>query len=281
MEENPQLEQQALEHERWALLEQIEDQLETPMVVLGFMWLGLLLVEFIWELSRFLEIAGTVIWMVFILDFAVKFTLAPRKLPYLKDNWLTVIALLLPALRVFRISRAVRLLRVARATRGLRLVRVVSSLNRGMKALGQTMGRRGFGYVVALTLVVTFVGAAGMYAFESDNPGGPRLINYSAALWWTAMLMTTLGSEYWPQSAEGRVLCFMLALYAFTIFGYVTATLATFFLDRDAENVDTQIASQSSIEALHSEIAALRAEVRQLAHAANQSRHTDGKSGVE
>jgi voltage-gated potassium channel len=42
----------------------------------------------------------------------------------------------------------------------------------------------------------------------------------------------TLGSEYWPHSAEGRVLCFMLALYAFTIFGYVTATLATFFLDR-------------------------------------------------
>jgi voltage-gated potassium channel len=264
MEDNPQLEKQELDSERLALLEQIEDQLETPMVVLGFAWLALLLVEFIWGLSELLEAVGTVIWVIFIIDFGLKFTLAPQKWNYVKRNWLTVIALMVPALRVFRIARAVRLLRVARATRGIRLVRVVSSLNRGMKGLRQTMGRRGFGYVVALTIVVTFVGAAGMYAFEKDNVSEPRMENYSAALWWTAMLMTTLGSEYWPQSAEGRVLCFLLALYAFTIFGYVTATLATFFLDRDAESVDTQIASQTSIDNLHLEIVALREEIREL-----------------
>ncbi len=36
-----------------------------------------------------------------------------------------------------------------------------------MRALGASMGRRGFGYVVALTMIVTLAGAAGMYAFES------------------------------------------------------------------------------------------------------------------
>jgi hypothetical protein len=43
-------------------------------------------------------------------------------------------------------------------------VRVVSSLNRGMGALRQTMARRGVGFVIVLTTLVVFAGAAGMYA---------------------------------------------------------------------------------------------------------------------
>ncbi len=127
-----------------------------------------------------------------------------------------------------------------------------------------TMGRRGFGYVLALTVVVTLVGAAGMFAFEGDLSDGSGLKNYSAALWWTVMLMTTSGSEYWPQTAEGRVLCFLLALYAFAVFGYVTATVATFFIGRDAENEEAELASAQSIADLHREIQALREEVRAL-----------------
>ena len=37
----------------------------------------------------------------------------------------------------------------------------------------------------------------------------------------------------------GRVLCFFLGLYAFTVFGYMTPTLATFFIDRDADRPDS------------------------------------------
>jgi voltage-gated potassium channel len=253
-----------LDNQRRELLEQLEDRLETPMLVLGFVWLALLVIEFIWGLSRVLEVIGTLIWIVFILDFTLKFTLAPDKIAYLKRNWLTALALLLPALRVFRIVRVARVLRAARATRGLRLVRVVSSLNRGMGALAATMGRRGFGYVVALTIVVTLVGAAGMYAFENEVPGGSGLNTYGASLWWTAMIMTTLGSEYWPQTPEGRVLCLLLALYAFAVFGYVTATLATFFVGRDAENEEAELASAQSIVELRHEIQALRAEIQAL-----------------
>ena len=63
------------------------------------------------------------------------------------------------------------------------------------------------------------------------DPAG--IHDYGTALWWTAMLMTTMGSAYWPQTGEGRILCVLLALYAFAVFGYVTATLATFFVSRD------------------------------------------------
>ena len=158
--------------ERRSLVEQLENWLETPMLVLGFVWLGLLIYEFIWTLSPALELLGTIIWIIFILDFALKFLLAPDKTDYLKANWLTALSLLVPALRVFRIFRIFRVLRAARAARGIRLFRVLTSLNRGMKALGASFGRRGFGYVVALSVIVIFAGAAGMLAFENEVEGG-------------------------------------------------------------------------------------------------------------
>lgn len=254
--------QEELDRERYELLQRLADWLETPMLILAFVWLALLVGELIWGESLAFEIIGTAIWVIFILNFVVEFILAPRKTAYLKSNWLTAISLLVPALRILRIFRVVRLLRLTRVGRGLRLFRVVSSLNRGMRALAANLQRRGFSYVIALTVLVVFAGAAGMYAFESEVPGG--LNNYGEALWWTAMVLTTMGSQYWPQTFEGRVLCFFLALYAFAVFGYVTATLATFFVGRDAEDSEAELAGSDELAALRNELRALREEIRAL-----------------
>lgn len=262
MAEEKEIVRQKVEAERESLLEQLENWLETPLLILGFVWLALLVYEFIWNLSPALEILGTAIWIIFILDFALKFVLAPKKIFYLKTNWLTALSLLVPALRVFRIFRIFRVFQAARAVRGLRLVRVLTSLNRGMKSLGASFGRRGFGYVVALSLIVCFAGAAGMLAFENEVPNGIK--TYGDALWWTAMLLTSIGSEYFPQTVEGRVLCFIIALYGFAVFGYVTATLATYFVGRDAENKDSEIVGAEDVKVLQTEISALREEIRNL-----------------
>jgi voltage-gated potassium channel len=270
MAESQRVEDRLLIRERKRILKQVETWFETPMLVLGFIWLALLVIELVRGLNPFLEKVGIVIWIIFIIDFAVRFILTPAKIDYLKSNWLTALALLLPALRAFRIFRALRALRTVRAARSLRLVRVVTSINRGMRALGAAMARRGFGYVVALTFVVSLAGAAGMYAFENDS-GGQGLNDYGTALWWTTMIMTTMGSEYWPQSAEGRVLCVILALYSFGVFGYVTATLASFFVGRDAESKKGEVAGAKSVDALRREIELLRVELRLLT-----SRNTDG-----
>lgn len=254
--------QEVLDRERYELLQRLDDWLEVPMLLLAFVWLALLIGELVWGESRSFETIGTVIWAIFILDFALEFILAPHKIPYIKRNWLTVISLLVPALRIFRIFRMGRLFRLTRVGRGLRLFRVLSSLNRGMRALAANLQRRGFGYVIALSLLVLFAGAAGMYAFENEPSGG--LKSYGEALWWTAMVLTTMGSQYWPQTFEGRILCFFLALYAFAVFGYVTATLATFFVGRDAENEEAELAGSTELTTLREEMRALREEVRTL-----------------
>ena len=147
--------EEVLRRDRYELLQRLEDWLEAPMLVLAFVWLVLLVVELVRGENLLFSVLGTVIWIIFILDFGAKLILAPAKIEYFRRNWLTAVSLLIPALRLFRIFRAFRLLRLARTGRSLRLVRVVSSLNRGMKALGASLSRRGFGYVSILTLLVT------------------------------------------------------------------------------------------------------------------------------
>jgi voltage-gated potassium channel len=93
------LDTEIMDQERYEFLHRLEDWLETPMLVLAFLWLALLIQELIQgEIQLFLMV-GTIIWLSFILDFAVKLILAPKKLAYLKSNWLTAISLLVPALR--------------------------------------------------------------------------------------------------------------------------------------------------------------------------------------
>lgn len=247
-----------LEQERYELLTRLQNALEMPMVILGAVWLILLIIELTKGLSTWLQYLNTVIWIIFIVDFVIKFILAPHKILFLKKNVLTTISLLVPALRVFRMVRFFRLARTVRAVRGLRLVKLVGSINRSMKSLGEAMQRRAFGYVLALTLIVIVTGAAGMYAFENEH----GLTSYGESLWWTVMLLTSIGSDYFPITAEGRVLCFILAVYGFAVFGYFTATLATFFIDRDAASSKAEVAGASQVMALQDEIRLLREELK-------------------
>lgn len=242
--------------ERWAVLEELDDWLRWPMIGLSLIWLGIVLYELVAGSSELLETLGTAIWIVFIVEFAVRFALAPVKAAFLKSNWLTVLTLAVPALRLFR---ALRVLRAARALRGVRLVRIVGTANRSMRALKAALHRRRFGYVVALTLLVVALGAGGMLSFEpaSEVPGG--FTGYGHALWWTGMLVTSIGSDYWPQTSEGRVLTTLLSLYGLAVFGYITAAFASFFVGRDAEEPGGPVAGAAELSALRGEIVALRA----------------------
>ena len=165
---------------------------------------------------------------MFIAEFILRFVLAPRKLRFLRRNPITIIALVAPAFRFFR---ALRLLRLAR---GLRLVRIVGTANRGLNAMRKSFGRRGLGYVLVTTALITVLGAAGMLAFEPSRQVEGGFTSYGDALWWTAMLVMTMGTDFWPQTAEGRVLALLVTLYGFAVFGYITATIASYFVEVDA-----------------------------------------------
>jgi len=59
------------------------------------------------------------------------------------------------------------------------------------------------------------------------------------------MIMTTMGSAYWPQTLEGRVLCVLL------------------LIDREANRPEAHVADRRSIETIQNDIAALRTMLEQ------------------
>ncbi|MBA3899754.1 MAG: ion transporter [Bacteroidetes bacterium] len=246
---------------RYRLLVEISGKTEIPLIILGFLWLLFLIIELVWHLNSFLQTVATVIWGIFIIDFLLKLFLAPSKWLFLKKNILTIISLFIPALRVFRIFAGLRLLKSLGFIRSIRIVRIIGSINRGMRALGRTLERKAFGYVILLTLIICFVGAAAMYAFEKETGA---FNSYGDALWWTAMLITTIASEYWPKTPEGKVICFLLSLYSLAILGYLTATLASFFIGQDASNKKGEIAGAKQFDKLMQEIKHLREELKSV-----------------
>ena len=245
--------------ERWTLLKDLEEWLDGPMIALSLAWLVIVLVELIWGESRVLATFGTVIWLIFLAEFALRLALAPDRIAFLKRSWLTILSLAVPALRMFR---ALRVLRVARALRGARLVRIVGTANRSMNALRETLHRRRFGYVAGLTLLVIVLGAAGMMSFEPSREVEGGFTSFGHALWWTAMLVSSLGSDFWPVTTEGRVLTLLLTVYGLAVFGYITASFASFFIGRDAAEPSAPVAGAEDLQKVLEEVRALRAELR-------------------
>jgi voltage-gated potassium channel len=261
---------QAKHRERWQLLRTLDEAMEGPLVVLSFAWLIVLVLEFVVGTDTRLTVVFYSIWVVFIAEVAIELLIAPNRLAYLRSDWLKVISLAIPALRALRLLTALRFLRAGAAVRSASMLRLLTSLNRGMGALSRTLDRTGFVYVLLLTVLVIVVGSAGLLFFEASTAdGGPasEITSYGEALWWTAMAMTTIGAESAPATTEGRLVGWLLSLYAIGVFGYFTATIASHFLGLSngpsavvappADSLEQQIAS------LRSELAELTAELAQ------------------
>lgn len=98
--------------------------------------------------SRALDVAGWLIWAVFLLDFVVKLALAPKRLRFLRRHWLQLLGLLLPTLRLFSF---LRLLRLGRA---LPAARVLTTSFRSAGTARRLLGSR-LGYLGGLAVVFT------------------------------------------------------------------------------------------------------------------------------
>lgn len=235
-------------------VERLDARLELPMAVLGLVWVAALVAECVTQVPRWVEYVTVVIWGVFFIEFAVRFAVAPDKLAFLRANWLALVSIVLPALPA---------LRALRALQSLRAVRLVAAIGRIKTDLADLLRQHGLRYVLLLTVVVTFAGAAAMYAVEhGTRDSGFR--SYADALWWTAMLITTIGSQHWPSTGEGRILALLLSGYALGVLGYITAALSAFLIGRDPLNANAEVPRSRSIDALRAEVVELTRQVEQL-----------------
>ena len=248
--------------ERFELLHHLSAILEPAMVGLGLVFLGLLFMDFASVPLTVLgeDRLGDVlqwIWGIFLVDFLLRFTIAPEKVPFLRANWLGALSLVLPFLRPLRVFRVFR---VARVIRGASLVRLLGGLNRGMRVLRRITRGRQFAFVAGLTLVVVLAGAVGVRYFDRDYANSP-VRSFGDALWWSSTLVTTVNSELYVVSTEARVIALLQRLYALSIFGYITASIASYLIGADASaqgESEKEAALQDEVRALRRELAAVR-----------------------
>ncbi len=78
------------------------------------------------------------------------------------------------------------------------------------------------------------------------------------------MRVITAGSDFWPTTPEGRGLAVIISLFGYAVFGYVMATLATFFIGRDAEEKEAPVAGARDVEELKKMIMSLSKKIDEL-----------------
>jgi voltage-gated potassium channel len=200
--------------------------------------------ELLDNLQAVLEPAMTV------LDFAIRLAVAPAKLGFPRATVLTVISLALPFLRPLRTFRAVR------GVRSLSLVRLLGGINRGMRVLPRVTHGAQLAYVGLLTVVVMLAGAVGGCFFEQGYGGSP-IQSLGDVVWCSASLVTTINNEKYVVSPEGRAIAILMRVYAVSVLGYITASIATYLIGSSGADDE----NRGDSDALRDEISALRQEV--------------------
>jgi voltage-gated potassium channel len=176
-----------------------------------------------------------VVWLAFVGEFVALLVLAPQKGQFVRKSWfdLLIIAVSPPfgvpeSLQALRAIRAVRLLRL------LRLVRAAAVLSIGIRASRRALRHRRFHYVLAITVGVMLLGAAGLYVMERGR--NEAITSFWDALWWAISTTTTVGyGDIFPQTGEGRLIAVILMLTGIGVIGVFTATIASFFMIEEEE----------------------------------------------
>jgi voltage-gated potassium channel len=183
-------------------------------------------------------------WAVFAVDYVVRLVLADDRRRFVRRHLLDLAVVVLPILRPLRL---------------LRLITLLTVLNR---RAGSSLRGRVATYVVGATTLVTYVASVAMLSAERGHPGA-NIQTFGDSVWWALVTMSTVGyGEQFPVTTTGRVIGAGLMMCGVALLGVVTATLASWLVDRVSDiGEDQQAATRRDIVALREEIRALRAQL--------------------
>jgi voltage-gated potassium channel len=187
------------------------------------------------------EVVAWAAWALFVVDYVVRFSLSRSRGRFVRGNLFDLATVVLPVLRPLRL---------------LRLITLLSVLNR---YAGDSLRGRVVVYVVGATSLTLFVAALAELDAERGEPGS-NISDFGDALWWAATTMTTVGyGDHFPVSTTGRVVAMGLMIAGIALLGVVTATFASWLLDRVRElEEETQAATRHDVADLRREIRELR-----------------------
>lgn len=192
------------------------------------------------------DLIVTLTWVAFGVDYIVRFILSGARWSFVRQHPLDLLVIALPILRPLRL---------------LRLVALLSVLNR--YASGGALRGRVVVYIVGSTALLILVSSLAILDAERGREGA-NIEDYGDAAWWAITTMTTVGyGDRFPVTGAGRLIAAALMLAGIALLGTVTATLASYLLERVQEaEEEAQAATRQDVRALTEEVAALRRELQ-------------------
>jgi len=231
------------------------------MLALSCLSLGLLAVLSAAPLSpdskKVLEVADTLICVLFLADFLVSLVRAENRKRYLLTwGWLDLLSSI-PIINSLRAARFARIVRIIRVLRGVRAARVISAV------IVERRAQAGMVATVLFTSVVVVLASVAVLQFETA--GGGNIVTAEDAVWWSVTTMTTVGyGDRYPVTTEGRVVAACLMVCGIGVFGVLSGFMASWFVAPAGEKRDTEIAALrgevQEIRRMLSERAAMTAE---------------------
>lgn len=171
-----------------------------------------------------LETMAMVIYWIFVVDLGLRVVAAGKELltvaglfEFFKENWLVILATLLPAFR------SLRVLRVLLVLRGL-----TPFLKSRASRVGMVVG-------VSLPLVLY---TASLSVYEAErNADGANITSFADAVWWAFASVTTVGyGDRFPVTEEGRFVATFLMVIGIGLFSSLTALLAAWVMGQKSES---------------------------------------------
>jgi voltage-gated potassium channel len=228
----------AMTQERWQRLT------EWPLIAASVLFL----LAYAWEVIADLngpalglcEAVIAITWSVFVLDYIVNLVLAPQRSRWFWTHLFDLAIVLLPMLRPLRVLRLVTILAILQRTAGNAI--------RGRLLI----------YVASAAALLVFVASLAVLDVERPAPGA-HITTFGDALWWAFETVTTVGyGDFTPITMEGRFIAVGLMIGGVSLIGLITATLASWIVERVAERDESKdAATVAHIQALEAKIEAL------------------------
>ncbi len=164
---------------RQTAFERVDRWFNWPIIILTVAMIPVLIIQETSKdpvLLQTADAANWIIWLAFVVEFAIKFALAPNRPAFLRSAWLEVLIIVLtpPFLGVPETMEGVRLLRLGRLTRLTRLSRLLPLIRIALlsslitRLLKRTLSPTAFHYVALVVILVAVVGGAGFFVLEQE-----------------------------------------------------------------------------------------------------------------
>lgn len=191
-------------------------------MLLGFGYLGIYSVQVLAEpepeIYSGLELVADIIYWIFAVDVLLRLVHLGREIfswagviGFVRENWLALLALLLPAFRALRVLRVVIVLR-------------------GLQPFLRTRSSR-VGTIVGVTFPLILYTAA-LSVLEAERYAeGANITTFLDAIWWAIASVTTVGyGDRFPVTADGRLIATFLMIIGIGLFSALTALLAAWVM---------------------------------------------------